>query len=242
MLMKNNRFILPALIMGICLVLVSIILANGLKNIKGENTINVTGSAKQLIISDFAVLKGNFNISGITTQEAYRELERQRPLVIAFFKSKGFKDADIDLKTINVYPQYNFGINGQQLDIRGYNVNQSVEVSSKDVNRIKEVSISVASLFEQGLSFNVTPPEYYYTKLSEVKVEIQAAAAKDAMIRGEKVAEATGRTLGTLKSARMGVLQITPENSNMTSDYGINDVSTIRKEITAVVNANFEIK
>lgn len=40
----------------------------------------------------------------------------------------------------------------------------------------------------------------------------------------------------------MGVLQITPENSNMTSDYGINDVSAIRKEITAVVNADFQIK
>nr|WP_294895186.1 hypothetical protein [uncultured Pedobacter sp.] len=38
----------------------------------------------------------------------------------------------------------------------------------------------------------------------------------------------------------MGVLQITPENSNMTSDYGIKDVSSIRKEITAVVSANFE--
>ena len=75
-----------------------------------------------------------------------------------------------------------------------------------------------------------------------MKIQIQAEAAKDAMIRGEKVAEATNRKLGTLTNARMGVLQITPENSNQTSDYGINDASSIRKEITAVVNANFEIE
>jgi len=37
-------------------------------------------------------------------------------------------------------------------------------------------------------------------------------------------------------------LQITPINSNMVSDYGMNDVSSIDKEITAVVNASFEIK
>jgi len=39
----------------------------------------------------------------------------------------------------------------------------------------------------------------------------------------------------------LGVLQIIAENSNLTSDYGVNDVSSIRKEIIAVVNANFEI-
>jgi hypothetical protein len=40
----------------------------------------------------------------------------------------------------------------------------------------------------------------------------------------------------------MGVLQITPVNSNLTSDYGINDASSIEKEITAVVNATFRIE
>jgi hypothetical protein len=208
---------------------------------KSDQTINITGSAKKVFVSDLGILKGNFNISGTTTQIAYQELERQRPIVINFLKSKGFKTEDIDLKTINVFPQYSYGENGRQLGISGYNINQSLEVTSRDVEKIKTVSIDIASLFNQGLSFNVNPPEYYYTKLSDVKVEIQAEAAKDAMIRGEKVAEATGRKLGTLTNARMGVLQITPENSNMTSDYGVNDVSSIRKEITAVVNANFEI-
>lgn len=195
-----------------------------------------------MIVSDLGILRGTFNISAGTAQEAYRELERQRPLVINFLKSKGFKDADVDLKTIGVYPQYNFGPNGHQLNLRNYAINQMLEVSANDVNLIKAVSISIASLFEQGVSFNVNPPEYYYTKLSDVKIKIQAEAAKDAMVRGEKVAEATNRRLGALTGARMGVLQITPENSNQTSDYGINDVSSIRKEITAVVSANFEIE
>lgn len=238
----KNRFILPAIIIGVSAIIVAFVLAKGLKNIKSDQTINVTGSAKQLIISDLGILKGYFNIEAPTAQEAYKELSRQRPFVVDFLKSKGFKDTDIDVKTINVYPQYNYGNNGQQLGVRAFTINQSVEVSSKDVEKIKDVSIAIASLFAQGLSFNVNAPEYYYTKLSDVKVDIQAAAAKDAMIRGEKVAEATNRSLGTLTNARMGVLQITPENSNMTSDYGINDVSSIRKEITAVVNANFEIQ
>ena len=101
--------------------------------------------------------------------------------------------------------------------------------------------MEISSLVERGVSFQVNQPEFYNTKVGDIKIEIQAEAAKDAMIRGQRIAQATGRKLGTLKSARMGVLQITPENSNMTSDYGVNDISSIRKEITAVVNANFEI-
>ena len=62
------------------------------------------------------------------------------------------------------------------------------------------------------------------------------------MIRAEKIANATDRELGPLRDARMGVLQITPLLSTQVSDYGINDLSTIKKKITAVVNAAFVIR
>jgi hypothetical protein len=39
----------------------------------------------------------------------------------------------------------------------------------------------------------------------------------------------------------LGIFQIIAANSNLTSDYGVNDVSLIRREIIAVVIANFEI-
>ena len=67
-------------------------------------------------------------------------------------------------------------------------------------------------------------------------------AEKDAMVRAERIAAATGRKLGPLSNARMGVLQITPKNSNTVSDYGVNDATSVEKEITAVVNASFQIK
>jgi len=40
----------------------------------------------------------------------------------------------------------------------------------------------------------------------------------------------------------MGVFQITPLYSTEVSDYGINDTSSLEKEITAVVTCTFEIK
>ena len=107
---------------------------------------------------------------------------------------------------------------------------------------IKEISLDISSLYAKGLEFQVFNPEFYYTQLAEIKIEIQSEAAKDAMNRAQKIAIATNSTLGPMRNARMGVLQITPINSNMVSDYGMNDVSSIQKEVTAVVNASFEIE
>ncbi|HUH33090.1 MAG TPA: SIMPL domain-containing protein, partial [Daejeonella sp.] len=162
--------------------------------------------------------------------------------LVEYIRSKGFPADKITFQTISNYPIYNYNQNGQQMDIRSYSASQMIDIQSGDVELIKAISLEISSLVEKGVNFQVNPPEYYYTKVGDIKIEIQAEAAKDAMTRGQRIAEATGRELGTLKSARMGVLQITPENSNMTSDYGINDVSSIRKEITAVVNANFSIE
>lgn len=241
--MKNNTLILPSIILALALLISVLIFSGTWKKVKSsDQTINVTGSAKKLIISDLGILRGNLTLEAATAKEAYQQLQLQKPILVAYLKQNGFDEKKLDFKTISNYANYYYSNNGMQTGIRSYTVSQMVELESNDVEKIKKLSIDIASLIESGVNFVVNPPEYYFTKLTDIKIDIQAEAAKDAMVRGKRIAEATGRTLGTLKSARMGVLQITPENSNLTSDYGVNDVSSIRKEITAVVNANFDIE
>jgi hypothetical protein len=240
--MVRNRFIIPFAILGFALIISMFIFSATWRKIKSENQIiTVTGSAKQLIVSDLGVLRGTISVEESTASEAYRALQAQKPILLEYLKSKGFAGDKVNVQTITTYPNYSFNQQGQNIGIRSFSSSQMIDVSSSDVQLIKAMSIEISSLVERGVSFQVNQPEYYYTKLGDIKIEIQAEAAKDAMIRGQRIAEATGRELGALKSARMGVLQITPENSNLISDYGVNDVSSIRKEIVAVVNANFEI-
>ncbi|SDM48631.1 hypothetical protein SAMN05421813_11372 [Daejeonella rubra] len=240
--MVRNRFIIPFSILGLALIISTFIFSGTWRKIKSENqTITVTGSAKKVIVSDLGILRGTLSVEAGTALEAYRALQAQKPILLDYLKSKGFSGDKVNVQTITSYPNYSFNQQGQNIGIRSFSSSQMIDVSSSDVQLIKAMSIEISSLVERGVSFQVNQPEYYYTKLGDIKIEIQAEAAKDAMIRGQRIAEATGRELGALKSARMGVLQITPENSNLTSDYGVNDVSSIRKEIVAVVNANFEI-
>jgi hypothetical protein len=242
--MNRDNFFIPAIVIAVTLIICTIIVTSTWKsNYASNQTINVTGSAKKEITSDLGVLRGTISVQHPTAEGAYRELLSQKPELVSYLKGKGFSEDKIEFFTINSYPVYEIGPNGYQTGrIQAYNYSQRMEIQSTDVNKIKEISLDISSLIEKGVNFNVEMPEYHYTKLADLKVEIQADASKDAMLRAEKIAEATGRELGPMRNARMGVLQITPILSNMVSDYGINDLSSIEKEITAVVSASFEIE
>ena len=63
----------------------------------------------------------------------------------------------------------------------------------------------------------------------------------DAKARAQQIAQNTGSSVGSVRTARMGVLQITPADSNEVSDSGMNDTTSLWKDITAVVNIGFAV-
>lgn len=85
-------------------------------------------------------------------------------------------------------------------------------------------------------------PEYLYTRLADIRVAMLGEATRDARERAAVIATAAGSEIGAVRSARMGVFQITPRHSTEVSDYGINDVSSLEKDITAVVRVTFAVR
>src|SRR5262249_32625144 len=155
--------------------------------------------------------------------EAYKQLEAQKPALLTYLASEGFPKDKIEFQTVINTP--NFQMNEQRYStgvVKGYTYMQRFQIQSNDVKKLQALSLSLPNLVEKGLNLQTEPPQYLYTKLSEVKIQVQAEAAKDAMMRAKKIAEATGSKLGSIHEARMGVLQITPKNSTEISDYGMN--------------------
>lgn len=243
-MIAENKYIVPSLIISIFFVLGTLIISEAWRNHTRINqTITVTGSAKKLITSDLGIIRVTIFASHPNQREAYRDLNNQVPIFQKFLINYGIHIDSIEFKSPNNYPVYEINQSGYQTNkVLNYIFTQSFEVMSKDVQKIKSLSMDLNKLIEQGVNFQQITPEYHYTNLPSIKIEIQAEAAKDEMERAKKIAESTGIKLGKLRSARMGVLQITPKFSNIISDYGINDLTSIEKEITAVVNASFEIK
>ncbi|WDU83639.1 SIMPL domain-containing protein [Caloramator sp. Dgby_cultured_2] len=130
----------------------------------------------------------------------------------------------------------------QSTKIESYRLSQTIEITSNDVDELTKISREATELINLGVQFESYPPQYYYTKIADLKVDMLGLATKDAMQRAEQIAKNTGIKIGKLKSAKMGVFQITAPYSTEVSDYGIFDTMSINKEITAVVNCEFEIK
>lgn len=92
------------------------------------------------------------------------------------------------------------------------------------------------------MKFYSEPPRYYYTKLADLKIEMISKATEDARIRAEKISEFSGGNLGELQSARMGIFQITGQNSN--EDYswgGTYNTSSREKTASITMKLNYEI-
>ena len=60
--------------------------------------------------------------------------------------------------------------------------------------------------------------------------------------RAKSMLKSNHNRIGKIRSAKMGVFQITPVDSNDVSDSGFNDLSSIEKKVTAVANITFAIK
>lgn len=239
--MNNGRFHFGWLIMGISIIILAVILANPLRKfVVQKQSITVTGSAKKEIKSDLGTLSFTLISEEYTSLDAYNRIEAQKPKLFDYLNSKGFPADKIRTNTVFIMEQKEYTAYGNPTGkILGYEYSQTFLITSSDVNQILAISLDAPSLIQQGLNLRVGSPEFHYTKLADLKIGIQAEAAKDAKNRALKIAESTGSKLGNLINARMGVMQIVPKNSNEVSDYGFNDVSSIEKEIIAVVNATF---
>lgn len=247
-LMINNDYFSPALILGLSLVLSVLIGSYYLYKIKtATDTIEVTGSAQKVIDSD--VVKWKANVSRTVAPDRLKEgnASMKKDLnAVKKFMSKNKIDKDsITITPMVMLPIYEAqnGSNGDKstAGIRAYTLSQDITIESEDVDKIAQVAQDSGSLINDGVLFSNLGIEYYYSKLSDLKLEMLSEATKNAAERAKKIAESAGSGVGHLKSSDMGVMQITPVNSTETSDYGFYDTSSKQKQINAIVHAKFSL-
>jgi len=212
------------------------------KGKRGDQAINITGSAKRRIKSDLVIWKSSVSYQAPALQDAYRSLSEAVPKVKAYLVSKGIPEGEITISSISTLPLHGRSSDGlETAEISGYSLRQELEVRSNEVEKIAKIAREATDLINQGILIESQAPEYHNTQLGGLKIEMLAEATKDAKERARQIAENTGSSVGSVRSARMGVLQITPSDSNEVSGLGINDTSSLEKDITAVVNIEFEV-
>ncbi len=206
-----------------------------------KDSITVTGSAYQIVKSDSGRLEIELNARKPDKQSAYNAVKNQLPVVMKYLQDKGI--TDIEVKAASGYNSYRYTPNGNMTnEIAYFNLSQLVIIKSDDVQKIKDISTDIQQLLDKGIDINVRSPEYFYSKLGDLKVKLLQEATTDAKDRATAMLKATHNKPGKIQSVRMGVFQITPVDSTNVSDMGINDTTTVDKKVTAVANVVFRIK
>lgn len=242
---KNSQIIILGICIAVATIASSVILSGGfLKVMKfTREQISVTGSATKEIRSDYIVWRGIFSRRDADLKTAYELLKTDLEKVKGYLTSKGVDGKDIFISPVTTVTLYKKNEKGYDTnDIQGYKVSQEVEIRSYDVDRITAVSRESTELIDQGIEFESPAPEYFYTKLDELKIEMLAKATENAKQRAESMARSTGNRIGFMRSAKMGVFQITPITSTEVSDWGVNDTTSLDKKVMAVVTVSFAIK
>lgn len=220
-----------------------------------KNNIRITGSARKRIVSDLIQWSAAVEATAPERTAAYIALKGGTDKVVAFLKAQGIKAEEIQTQSASiteeferiqedkVLPGTTVAMRSEKKVSKGFHATQVVSVSSGNVALIEKASREITSLLEQGVAVTSCQPNYYYTKLGELKLEMLSEAAKDARARAENILRSAGNTgVGKLVYADMGIININAANSTGTSNEGNNDTSSCDKDIITIVHAEYEVK
>jgi hypothetical protein len=249
---SKKDYTIAAAVIGVSLILTAFVVSFYFYKVKGlDDVISVTGSSQQTIVSDVVQWSGSvtFGVGATGLADGNAQMQKDIAAIKTYLTANGVTEDQITISPVVVTPNYQssdasgksyYGGAGAG-SLSGYTFTQNIQVESNDVQGVTKLAQNSGSFIEQGIPFTSNPLEYYYSKLSDLKVQMLADATKDAENRAQSIVGSTGAKLGALRSAKMGVMQITPVNSTEISDYGYYDTSSINKEITAIVTASFSV-
>ncbi len=241
--MKNY---INSIIFGLAIIISSVFLGKAyVERTKTDGEIQVTGLGKADFVSDLIVWDGSFNVLNRELKNAYVQLKSTKEVIKDYLKAKGVSEDEIVFNAVfvNNETKNRYSDQGKYIgnDFVGYRLTQSLKIESKEVEKIEKIAREITELLNKGIQFYSEAPRYYYTKLSDLKIEMISKATEDARVRAEKIAEFSGGKLGKLKSAKMGVFQITGQNSKENYSWsGTFNTSSKRKTASITMKLTYK--
>lgn len=214
---------------------------------RSHNRVSVAGSAYYNFTSDLIVWSANVECSSTDIKDAYSKLKTDDQQINIYLKNHGMTDAEIVFSSISSTKVYEdtYNQDGRQTgkEFKGYKLYQTVKVESKSIEKVERISREITELLQQGIELNSGEPLYYYTKLSDLKVDLLAKASADAYNRAQTIAKNAHSRLGRLKQADMGVFQITGQYSNESFTYsGTFNTSSKNKTANVIVRMEYQLE
>jgi len=240
---KGLAAISVAVILAVSFIMVAKIGSNTAINIKNKGYVSVKGYAKQKITSDYAIFDVEIVAENLDLKVCYESLAQDKKKVMEYLAVHKITDKEIEIHPAEVEEEYKVNERGYKTEeFIKYIIKQPILVKSADVNKIRDLSSAIIEILDQGVKVVISKPRYIYRELEDLKIEMVGKATNNARERAIKIAKEGKFRLGSIADVRVGVFQITPIHSTEVSNYGINDTSSIDKEIKCVVGIQYFVR
>lgn len=160
-----------------------------------QRVINVTGSGQVYLTPDVAYVNVGVHSVADTVGDALKLNNSQATAVASSLKELGVDAKDIQTNAFNVYPQQQFGPQGELVKTT-YAVDNSVFVTVRDLSKlgqILDVVVQNGANAINGITFDVLDK-------TKALTQVRQMAVTDARAQAQQLADAAGVKLGNLIS------------------------------------------
>lgn len=233
---RSVPLIIAAAILAFGLTTGGWLLGDGLKRARlADRAVTVRGLAEQDVTADLATWTIATTAIGTDLATLQSKVDTDGDRVLAFLKSTGFTDDEIESGEISVNQYMN------NIGTNNVNIRRKFKLRTTKVMQARAAYARQAELLRQGVVFDSDGGGmvYSFTKLNDVKPPMIAAATKNAREGAEQFAKDSGASVGAIKSAAQGYFSIIPRDGDSS---GANASSSPFQKVRVVTTIDFYLE
>jgi len=241
--MNTLTRLLTALLIAAGIAFAGFAVSQGLERFRmSDRSVTVKGLAEKDVESDFAIWTLSFRRAGSEFASVQQALAADRDKVLAFLKARGFTEAEVEPRPLQVQDLFarEYAQNNQPFRFNGTG---QVLVKSTRVAEVEKAALALDPLIQAGVQLGGeneggrSGPRYQLRGFNDIKAPLLAEATRNAREQADKFAAEAGAQLGALKNANQGVIRITGTDGN---DF--DDGSSRSKRLRVVSTFEYELR
>lgn len=221
-----GKFI-PSLLIALSIVILGLCLKSGIDNFTfRDREVTVRGLAERQVMANEVTWPITFNIAGDDLTTIYDNVSRTDSIIVRFLTSSGITRDEISVAPPSTY---NAAANqyGSSTFKYKYSLESTVTVTTKKVDKVRELLGRQAELLKEGVAFSNSYINYRYTDLNVIKPAMIEEATKNARLAADKFAADSHSKVGKIKTASQGQFTIDDSDSSTPWLKNVRVVSTI---------------
>lgn len=229
---KIDNTFLAALVLAAGIFLGGMAIRSGITTFKDKDRkVSVRGLAEREMKADKVTWPLTYKEIGNDPAEMYALLERKNAIVVNFLKKGGLKDEEISVNPPRIIDRQADNYGNESMLYR-YKAVSAITVTSKNVDRVRELMNRQSELMKQGVpivteEYGAVNATYEFTGLNEIKPAMVEEATKNARATAQKFAQDSDSKLGGISRAYQGQFSIENRDENTPYIKKVRVVNTI---------------